>query len=114
MRLVTPNQFIRRQALEDVARGEHTIRAGDAVLLILAAANRDPEAFPEPCLRQQLQRAVAAFSAGCHGLSWRVPVKFRRARPGRRASLRSMMMIFLVRRVRATAVGLAPAGSVLG
>jgi hypothetical protein len=26
MRLVTPNQFIRRQALEDVARGEYTIR----------------------------------------------------------------------------------------
>ena len=48
MRLVTPNQFIRRLALEDIARGDHTIRAGDAVLLILAAANRDPEAFPEP------------------------------------------------------------------
>jgi cytochrome P450 len=48
MRLVTPNQFIRRQASEDIARGDHTIRAGDAVLLILAAANRDPEAFPEP------------------------------------------------------------------
>ena len=43
MRLVTPNQFIRRQASEDIARGDHTIRAGDAVLLILAAANRDPK-----------------------------------------------------------------------
>jgi Cytochrome P450 len=48
MRLVSPNQFIRRQAREDVALGDQTIRAGDTLLLILAAANRDPEAFPEP------------------------------------------------------------------
>jgi cytochrome P450 len=48
MRLVSPNQFIRRPALEDVALGDQTIRAGDALLLILAAANRDPEAFAEP------------------------------------------------------------------
>ena len=48
MRLVSPNQFIRRQAREDVAIGDQTIRAGDTLLLILAAANRDPEAFPDP------------------------------------------------------------------
>jgi cytochrome P450 len=48
MRLVSPNQFIRRQAREDVVFGEQTIRAGDTLLLILAAANRDPEAFPDP------------------------------------------------------------------
>ena len=48
MRLVSPNQFIRRQAREDVALGDQTIRAGDTLLLILAAANRDPEAFPDP------------------------------------------------------------------
>jgi pimeloyl-[acyl-carrier protein] synthase len=47
MRLVSPNQFIRRQAREDVAVGEQTIRAGDTLLLILAAANRDAEAFPD-------------------------------------------------------------------
>ena len=48
MRLVSPNQFIRRQAREDVALGDQTIRAGDSLLLLLAAANRDPEAFPDP------------------------------------------------------------------
>jgi cytochrome P450 len=48
MRLVSPNQFIRRHAREDVALGDQTIRAGDNLLLILAAANRDPEAFPDP------------------------------------------------------------------
>ena len=48
LRLVSPNQFIRRQAREDVTVGEQMIRAGDTLLLILAAANRDPEAFPDP------------------------------------------------------------------
>lgn len=48
MRLVSPNQFIRRQAREDVALGDQTIRAGDSLLLLLAAANRDSEAFPDP------------------------------------------------------------------
>jgi cytochrome P450 len=48
MRLVSPNQFIRRRAREDVAVGDQTIRAADTLLLILAAANRDPEAFPDP------------------------------------------------------------------
>jgi hypothetical protein len=41
-------------------------------------------------------------------------MKFRRVRAGRQASLRSMTMIIMVRRARAAAVGLAPAGSVLG
>ena len=48
MRLVSPNQFIRRQAREDIALGDQTIRAGDNLLLIIAAANRDPKTFPDP------------------------------------------------------------------
>jgi cytochrome P450 len=48
LRLVTPNQFIRRQAREDVVVGDRTIRAGQSVLLVLAAADRDPEQYPEP------------------------------------------------------------------
>jgi cytochrome P450 len=48
LRLVTPNQFIRRQAREDVVIGDRTIRAGQGVLLVLAAADRDPEQYPEP------------------------------------------------------------------
>jgi hypothetical protein len=75
---------------------------------------RWPAVRKRDLFRQQLQRAVAAFAAGRHVLNEHVSVKFRRARPGRRASLRSMTMIFMVRRVRAAAVGLAPAGSVLG
>lgn len=68
MRLVSPNQFIRRQAREDVILGEQTIRAGDAVLLILAAANRDPEAFPEPdrFVFDRPNRQTVALGHGIH------------------------------------------------
>lgn len=68
MRLVSPNQFIRRQAREDVILGEQTIRAGDAVLLILAAANRDPEAFPEPdrFVLDRPNRQTVALGHGIH------------------------------------------------
>jgi cytochrome P450 len=68
MRLVSPNQFIRRQAREDLILGEQTIRAGDAVLLILAAANRDPEAFPEPdrFVFDRPNRQTVALGHGIH------------------------------------------------
>jgi cytochrome P450 len=48
LRLVTPNQFVRRQAQQDVVIGDRTIRAGQSLLLVLAAANRDPEQYPAP------------------------------------------------------------------
>jgi cytochrome P450 len=37
-----------RQASEDLELGGHTIRGGERVLLVLAAANRDPRAFTDP------------------------------------------------------------------
>ncbi len=48
LRYVTPNQFIRRRALEDVTIGGKTVAANQFVLLVLAAANRDPARFPDP------------------------------------------------------------------
>lgn len=48
LRLVTPNQFIRRRALTEVHIDGRTIQAEDAVMLVLAAANRDPARFPDP------------------------------------------------------------------
>lgn len=48
LRLVTPNQFIRRTAREDVRLGDALIPAGATVVLVLAAANRDPDRFPDP------------------------------------------------------------------
>ncbi len=47
LRLVTPNQFIRRRALVDSSIDGREVRAGQAVLLIPAAANRDPQRFPD-------------------------------------------------------------------
>jgi cytochrome P450 len=48
VRYVTPNQFIRRRAREDVVIGGKTVATDQFVLLVLAAANRDPARFPDP------------------------------------------------------------------
>jgi cytochrome P450 len=48
LRWVTPVQSVNRLALEDVEVGGTTVRAGEAVYLMLAAANRDPRAFQSP------------------------------------------------------------------
>ena len=39
---------VRRMALADVTIRDTTIRAGDTIMLVLAAANRDPKPFPAP------------------------------------------------------------------
>jgi cytochrome P450 len=46
MRFDTPLQQTQRVATQDVVVGERRIASGDAVLLCLAAANRDPQRFP--------------------------------------------------------------------
>jgi len=68
LRLVTPNQFIRRVAREDVDLGGRTIRAGDAAVLVLAAANRDPEHFPDPdrFVLDRAERRDVALGQGPH------------------------------------------------
>jgi cytochrome P450 len=43
-----PAQFVHRQAREDLGLGGKEIRKGQFVVLVLAAANRDPAHFPEP------------------------------------------------------------------
>lgn len=54
---------IRRLATEDLTiRGER-IRAGDTAILVLAAANRDPEAFPDPD-RFSIEREGASRQVG--------------------------------------------------
>ncbi|MFE5211622.1 cytochrome P450 [Streptomyces sp. NPDC056600] len=58
----------RRVALEDVTISGHTVRAGEGVVLPSDAANRDPDAFPDPG-RLDITRAARhhqAFGAGTH------------------------------------------------
>jgi cytochrome P450 len=47
LRYDSPVQFTHRVAKEDVAVGDKTIRRGQFVYLMLAAANRDPARFPD-------------------------------------------------------------------
>ncbi|MFI9379852.1 cytochrome P450 [Kutzneria sp. NPDC052558] len=56
-----------RVATEDVAVGEHTVRAGEGLVLPLAAANRDPEHFPEPDTFDVRRQARHHLSFG-HGI----------------------------------------------
>jgi cytochrome P450 len=48
MRYDNPVQISYRSATEDVELGGKTIRKGDLVNMVLAAANRDPERFQHP------------------------------------------------------------------
>lgn len=68
-RLHTPTQYTARTALEDVTIGSATVARGETVVLLLAAANRDPEVFPAPGTlrfdRPNVRRHVA-FGHGSH------------------------------------------------
>jgi cytochrome P450 len=48
LRYDSPVQFTNRILTADMELGGKTLRAGQMVLLLLAAANRDPEQFPDP------------------------------------------------------------------
>jgi cytochrome P450 len=48
LRYDSPVQFTNRILTADMQLGGKTLRAGQMVLLLLAAANRDPEQFPDP------------------------------------------------------------------
>jgi cytochrome P450 len=74
MRLVSPNQFIRRRAREDVVLGEQTIRAGDTVLLIIAAATEIRKRFRTPTgscstVRRPSRSVTGSITASAH--PWR-------------------------------------------
>ncbi|WP_135228827.1 cytochrome P450 [Deinococcus fonticola] len=69
LRVVAPVQFDGRQLGADLQVGDQTLKAGQGVQLILAAANRDPQVFADPaCLdwdRPGSSRHLA-FAAGPH------------------------------------------------
>jgi cytochrome P450 len=69
LRLESPVQLTARTALNDVELAGVRIKAGEMVVVYLAAANRDPEVFPDPH-RFDIERPNAgkhlAFSGGRH------------------------------------------------
>lgn len=68
LRYDPPVQLSGRQAFEDVEVCGQAVRAGEQVLLLLAAANRDPAVFPDPD-RLDLARGTSrhlAFGLGIH------------------------------------------------
>jgi pimeloyl-[acyl-carrier protein] synthase len=48
LRLVTPVQYVVRKLRADVSVEGQLVRAGEPIVLMLGAANRDPAAFPNP------------------------------------------------------------------
>ncbi|MFI9384285.1 cytochrome P450 [Kutzneria sp. NPDC052558] len=68
LRYDSPVQFVSRVAVADTEVAGHTVLAGEIVSMVLGAANRDPNAFPDPDrldLTRQSGRLVS-FGQGIH------------------------------------------------
>ena len=68
LRLVGPNQGVKRTATRDTAVAGCPIGTGEAVLILWAAANLDPGEFPSPetCQLDRSQNRHLAFGHGVH------------------------------------------------
>lgn len=68
LRFESPAQYTVRKANDDLELGGQTIKKGQAIILLLGAANRDPERFPDPA-RFDIQRTDnkhIAFGSAAH------------------------------------------------
>ena len=68
MRVDPPLHMFTRYAYEDIELWGHTFRRGDQVALMLGAANRDPEAWPDPTRFDITRRSSkhTSFGGGLH------------------------------------------------
>ncbi|WP_051926625.1 cytochrome P450 [Streptomyces durhamensis] len=68
LRLATPFHLATRRALTDVPLHGHTVAAGSRVVLVLAAANRDPRRFADPLTfrTDRIGARHVAFGRGRH------------------------------------------------
>jgi cytochrome P450 len=64
VRFDAPVQNTRRFAAEPVVFGDATLESGEAVLVLLAAANRDPRANPDPHRFDPERRGARVFTFG--------------------------------------------------
>jgi cytochrome P450 len=72
LRYESPIQYTSRLALDDVQMGGKTIRKRQAVIVVMGAANRDPERFPDPdrldiCRQDNRHLAFAWGAHFCFG-----------------------------------------------
>ncbi|WP_370349614.1 cytochrome P450 [Catenulispora sp. EB89] len=68
LRWATPAQHVMRTVRDETLLGDSCLRPGDAVTVWLAAANRDPEVFPDPA-RFDVTRSAKrnlTFGTGVH------------------------------------------------
>lgn len=68
LRFDPPLHVFTRYAYEDVTVGGHSLRAGDQIALVLGAAGRDPNAYPDPHTFDPSRTGPAhlAFGGGLH------------------------------------------------
>ncbi|MEW2514688.1 cytochrome P450 [Streptomyces sp. NPDC046870] len=67
VRLATPFHFAPRRAATEIVLRDQRIPAGDRVVLVLVAANRDPRQFPDPLeFRWDRRLPHVAFGRGRH------------------------------------------------
>jgi cytochrome P450 len=68
LRLETPVQAMPRWPNEDVELHGRTVAEGEMVMLVWAAANRDPDHFPEPerCILDRSPNDHVTFGRGIH------------------------------------------------
>jgi cytochrome P450 len=68
IRYDSPSQMLARTVTKDFASHGQTVRAGDRLVLVVGAANRDPAVFPDPD-RYDLERdtsSLISFGSGRH------------------------------------------------
>lgn len=69
MRFDASVQLINRTALEDTEVGGVPVKAGEEVFMLLGAANRDPEAYPDPDRLDLSRRGTRSLGFG-HGIHY--------------------------------------------
>jgi cytochrome P450 len=76
LRIDTPEQFVTRMTTQPIQVAGITIPAGEILLLMIGAANVDPEVFPQPekfdHTRDLSKARHLAFGAGLHGCAGQV------------------------------------------
>lgn len=68
LRLEPPIQYLRRWAHQEQTIADRVIKAGDHMILVIAAANRDPDAYADPdqFMLDRTKPPVISFGAGAH------------------------------------------------